>query len=67
MEYSTTQALNLATFAGIIVLILGHFGVVVAKEEVTLVLAAALTLYGTIAGWIHRYKKGDITLGGFRK
>lgn len=67
MEYSTTQATNIASLAGTIVLLLSLFKVNVGAGEVQAVLGAALTLYGIGANWYHRYKKGDVTLGGFRK
>lgn len=67
MEYSTTQATNIASLAGVIVMILSFFHVKIGTEELTAFLGAAMTLYGIAANWYHRYKKGDITLGGFRK
>lgn len=67
MGYSSTQGNNLLIFAGLIVFVLGKFGVNVAESDVAEILAAAVAFYGLCANWIKRYKQGDITLGGFRK
>lgn len=64
MQYSTTQATNIASFVGIIVLILNHFKVNIGSDELTAVIGGILSAGGVIMNWIHRYKKGDITLGG---
>lgn len=67
MQYSTTQATNIASIAGTICLLLGLFKVNIAPTEVEAVIGAVLTLGGIGMNWYHRYQKGDITLGGFRK
>lgn len=67
MQYSTTQATNLASIAGVIVMLLGVFHIEIGTEEVTALIGAAMTLYGIGSNWYHRYKKGDLTLGGFKK
>ena len=67
MDYSQTQASNLATFVGFIVLILNHFKINIGSDEVTLFLGAVVTLVGLVWGWFHRYQKGDLTVAGFRK
>ena len=66
-NFSTTQATNIASLAGVIVLILGYFKIDIGAGEIQAIFGAALTLYGIGANWYHRYKKGDLTLGGFRK
>lgn len=66
-NFSTTQASNVATLVGFIGLILNHFGVNIANDELMLLVSSAMTFGGIVLNWIHRYKKGDLTLGGFRK
>lgn len=65
--YSTTQATNIASVVGVIVLILNHFHINISNDEVSIVFGGILSVGGVILNWVHRYKKGDITLGGFRK
>lgn len=67
MQYSTTQANNLLVVAGLVALILNKFGVTIAQDELAEVFGYVLAAYGVIAQWIHRFKKGDVTVGGFRK
>lgn len=67
MEYSTTQTTNIASIIGVIVLILQHFKINIGSEELTALIGGALAVGGVIANWWHRYQKGDLTLGGFKK
>lgn len=67
MEYSTTQANNIAIFAGLLALILPKFGVNIGSEELSSWLGLGVAFIGTLLQWIHRQKKGDLTLGGFKK
>lgn len=67
MNYSTTQTTNIAAIAGVIVLLLNRFGINIGAEEITLVIGAVLAIGGVATNWYHRYQKGDLTLGGFRK
>lgn len=67
MQYSTTQANNIGAFVGVAVILLGKFGLNVQAEELTTIIGAAVSIWAIIANWIHRYKKGDITLGGVKK
>lgn len=66
-SYSTTQATNLVALAGIVVLIASKLGVELGEGEVQTFIGAAVALYGVVANWIHRYRKGDVTLGGFTR
>lgn len=66
-NYSTTQATNLAAIAGVIVLLLNHFKINIASDEVTMLLGAVLAIGSIANNWYHRFQKGDLTLGGFRK
>lgn len=65
--YSTTQATNVASIVGVVVLILNHFKVDIGTEELSTLIGSGLAIFGVISNWIHRYKKGGLTLGGFRK
>jgi len=67
MQYSTTQANNIGAFVGVIVLIAGKFGLNIGTEELTTLIGAAISIYAIVAQWVHRYKKGDVTLGGVKK
>ena len=67
MEYSTTQANNIGAFVGVAVILLGKFGFDVKAEELTTIIGAIISIWSIVANWIHRHKKGDLTLGGFRK
>lgn len=64
MNYSLTQGGNLTALAGLTVLILKNvFQFEVATDEVSQIIIAM----GIVLSWVGRYRKGDITLGGFRK
>lgn len=65
--YSTTQAGNLAIIAGAIALILAKFGYSIGSDEIQLLIGAVLIVGAAGVSWYKRYKKGDLTLGGFRK
>ena len=65
--YSTTQATNIATLVGVVGFILNYFKIEVGPEDITMIISSLLTVGGIVYNWIHRYNKGDITLGGFKK
>ena len=67
MSYSTTQASNIGAFVGVIILILAQFNIEIGTEELTTLIGASISVIAIISNWIHRYKKGDITLGGVKK
>ncbi len=67
MNYSITQGTNLATLAGLIVMIAAHYHVVVGNDEVITVLAGLVSIGGVVSNWIHRHAAGDLTVAGFRK
>jgi hypothetical protein len=67
--FSLTQGGNVAQFIGMLLTLTG-----MSKEEaeagaVTLQAAFGILVYvgGFLAAWIGRWRKGDITLAGFRK
>lgn len=64
---STTQASNMAAFAAVIVLVAKHFKFDVAQEDVVAIGSAVIGIVAIVTNYVHRYKKGDVTLGGFKK
>lgn len=66
--YSTTQAANIAAFAGVLVLIAKTvFNKEVAVDDVVTVIGALVSVVAIIANYVHRFKKGDVTaLGAFK-
>lgn len=66
-NYSTTQTSNIASIIGVVVLVLNHFKIDIGSEDLTIVIGGILSVGGVVMNWIHRYQKGDLTFGGFRK
>lgn len=66
-NYSSTQSAHIVVFIGIVGMILRHFRIVVPEGELTAFVVGAIALGGLIWSWIERWKKGDLTLGGFRR
>lgn len=66
-NYSVTQASNITAIAGVAVLILNQFHVNISNDEVSLLLGSVMTLGALVTSFVNRYKKGDLTVGGFRK
>ena len=66
-NYSNTQAAHIAVFVGILGMILRHFRIIVPESELTAFTVGLIALGGLIWAWWERYKKGDLTLGGFRR
>ena len=64
---SQTQLANFSALAGLVVLILSQFNVVLPKENVIFILAAVWSVGSIVYNYYQRYKKGDLTLGGFKK
>lgn len=67
MNYSTTQASNIASLVGILMLVLNHFKINIAAEDLTNMIGAAIVIGSNLINYYHRYQKGGLTLGGFRK
>jgi len=61
--YSLTQGGNLTVVVGLIVMVLQHFNINIATDEVTQIVIAV----GVVISWFGRYRQGDIKLSGFRK
>lgn len=66
-NFSTTQANNIAMFCGIMAMILAKFKVNIGSEELQITVGLVVALVANILQYVHRYKKGDLTLGGFKK
>jgi hypothetical protein len=65
--YSTTQTGNLVALAGLLATVLNYFNVNITSDELQALIGAAAILVGVVTSWVGRYKKGDLTIGGFRK
>lgn len=66
-NFSTTQTTNLASIVGVLILILNHFHVNIANDELTTVIGGCVAVGGVLANWYHRYQQGDLTAAGFRR
>ena len=67
-KYSLTQGGNLAVIAGFIVLVLRHYRIeFISESEIIAVLGGLVVVGGVIASWYGRFRRGDLTIGGFRK
>ena len=67
MNYSTEQLANITALAGGIVYVLNHLGIGLDDHTVAYAIGVVLYLGGLTYGFYKRYKKGDLTLAGFRK
>ena len=63
-NFSATQAGNYAALLGFVLTLLK---VNIGNEELTQAVSAVLVLAGLGTSWYQRFKRGDLTLGGFRK
>ena len=61
--YSLTQGGNLTVIVGLIGMILAHWNINIAPNEVEQLVVAI----GVVISWFGRYRQGDIKLSGFRK
>lgn len=64
---SQTQLANFMTSAGVLAIILQKFGILIPQENIAFLLFAVWSVGWSGYNFIQRYKKGDITLGGYRK
>lgn len=65
-KYSLTQGGIIAAVAGIFLVQFG-FSDTCSNEVITKLLPVIGALPGVATAWIGRWRKGDITLGGFKK
>jgi hypothetical protein len=66
-QLSQTQLANIASFAGIAVILLQQFDVVLSTDQVTFVLAAIWTLGWNGYNYYQRWTRGDVNILGSRK
>ena len=64
-NYSVTYASTITTFVGIIGVYLNRFGYT--NNDIELVISSLVCVGGLAWQIIHRYNKGDVTVGGKRK
>jgi len=64
---SITQLSNYSAFIGVIMIVLEHYHINIAQEELQTILGAILSVIGILTNWYNRYSKGDLSLGGFHK
>jgi hypothetical protein len=64
---SQTQLANFASVAGLLVIVLQQFGVILEQDKVAFAMAALWTLGWNAYNFYQRYQRGDLTLGGVRK
>jgi len=65
-NFSQTQASNLASLAGFIMILLNHYKINITTEEIQAFLGAGLIIVGLVWNWYHRYSKGGLTVTGVR-
>mgnify|MGYP001588901041 CR=1 FL=1 len=66
-KFSVTQSGNLIALAGFIVMVLHHYQINIAQEDIVAILGGIITIVGIARSWYGRYRQGDLTLAGFRK
>lgn len=66
-NFSTTQANNIAMFCGIVAMLLAKFKISITSEDLQMTVGLVVALVANIMQYVHRYKKGDLTVGGFKK
>jgi len=64
---SVTQKTNWLAFAGLIVIILKLVGLEISESDVQIVIGSIVAIVGVVMNYAHRYNKGDLTVGGFKK
>lgn len=67
MNVSTTQVTNYATIIGVVVMILNHYHINIASDEIDTLVAGILAVGGVLMNFWHRYQRGDLKLSGARK
>ena len=67
MNYSLTQGGNLAAFIGVILLVLNHFNINIAQDEIEVLIGGIVAVVGIATSWYGRWRKGDLKLGGARR
>lgn len=65
--FSLTQAGNLTALVGLISLIVSLMGLEITNEEIQIIISSIINLVGIGMSFYGRYRKGDLTIEGFRK
>ncbi len=65
-NYSVTQTANYTALAGMLVIVLARLGVDVPAEDIVVIIAGLVTLYGIVRSIWNRYQKGDVDVMGRR-
>jgi hypothetical protein len=65
-DYSSTYASQISSLVGLLGLILPHFHILVSQSDLQTGLSAAFVLGGIIVALYQRYKKGGVTVLGFK-
>lgn len=66
-NYSQTYAASLVTFAPIVVMILGKFGVNILETDFVTIAGSIISAVGFIWQLVHRYNQGGVKITGGRK
>ena len=64
--YSVTQGSNIVVFIAVLTLLAKKLNWDLTEEDITTIIAAAVALITIIVSYVNRYKKGNITLAGFK-
>jgi hypothetical protein len=65
-DYSITYAAQISSLVGLLGLILPHFHILVSSTDLATVISAAFVFGGVIVTLYQRYKRGDVTVLGFK-
>ena len=67
-NYSQTYAANITAVTGMVAALLAVFGIdIIGETQIQFVVGTVLNFGGLIWSLVQRYKRGDVTVGGFRK
>lgn len=67
-NYSQTYAANITAFAGMASALLAMFGIdFLGDAQVQLIVGTCANFIGIIWSLVQRYRKGDVSVAGFRK
>ena len=66
-NYSQTFAAGITTIAGFAILLSNHLGLGFAEGDIVYLLGVLANAGGVIWALYHRFSKGDVGLGGFKK
>jgi hypothetical protein len=64
--YSVTQGSNIAVFIAVLTLLVKKLNWDLTQEDITTIVAAVVALIAIVTSFVNRYKKGDVTIAGFK-